>query len=106
MKHGKYYIGGLVLLGLIAGGTGLITNHSDSNKSAQSHKSVKTSSSTSQKQPKKRVDKEKKRHQVLRLIYHQVVLFLHRSQKLVHRQRIMTHEFLIPTIRYLFLKQR
>lgn len=60
MKHGKYYIGGLVLLGLIAGGTGLITNHSDSNKSAQSHKSVKTSSSTSQKQPKKRVDKEKK----------------------------------------------
>lgn len=60
MKHGKYYVGGLVLLGLIAGGTGLIANHNDSNKSVQSHKSVKASSSTSQKQPKKHFDKEKK----------------------------------------------
>ena len=47
MKHGKYYATGLVALLLIGGGTGLAINHNSNDKVAETHKSVKSSSSSS-----------------------------------------------------------
>lgn len=49
MKHGKYYATGLVALLLIGGGTGLAINHNSNDKVAETHKSVKSSSSSSHK---------------------------------------------------------
>lgn len=49
MKHGKYYVTGLVALLLIGGGTGIAINHNNNDKAAETHKSVKSSSSSSHK---------------------------------------------------------
>lgn len=57
MKHGKYYATGLVVLLLIGGGTGIAVNHNNSDKATETHKSIKSSSSSSHKVKKHSVKK-------------------------------------------------
>lgn len=57
MKYGKYYAAGLVVLLLVGGGTGIAINHNNNEKVTETHKSVKSSSSSSHKTKKHSVKK-------------------------------------------------